>query len=340
MASQAGASERSVALEWLRQHPNVAETARKRVDVPGKAFPDAVLEDPARLVEVFKGAIVEAVRNDAPVGVAEELLGYLRFFSLRVERFDRSGFVGTQLAALQGLRDRTEIIAALQASANNAPDEASRAPLERLIALANAVPASDRILLAPNGGLDSGPGTSAVGTGVNTGGTDTGGTDTGGTDTGGTDTGGTDTGVTDTGSVIDTGGTDTGGTDTGGTSFDFGAQVGGQVGGEVATALGIPDGPQVGAQLGSQFGSQYGLTPGASGGLFQEFCKLVGGAVGFVLGGPGGAVAGGAVGERFGSFIDHAIGDEPCDAACLMACLLCGPTCLPCVLAADSGVHH
>ena len=39
MASQVAASERSLAFEWLRQHPNVAETARDRVDVPGKAFP-------------------------------------------------------------------------------------------------------------------------------------------------------------------------------------------------------------------------------------------------------------------------------------------------------------
>ena len=100
MTTQTRASECSIALAWLKQQPAVGEGARQQIDVAGKAIPDAVLEDPTRLVDLFVD--LESVRRDAPVGVAEELLLALRLLSAGAARFDRYGYVGTQLAALQG----------------------------------------------------------------------------------------------------------------------------------------------------------------------------------------------------------------------------------------------
>jgi hypothetical protein len=42
------------ATAWLKQHPAIADTARQRANTTSRDFPDAVLDDPGQLVNLFK----------------------------------------------------------------------------------------------------------------------------------------------------------------------------------------------------------------------------------------------------------------------------------------------
>jgi hypothetical protein len=322
MTDPAPAPQLSTAAAWLRLNPAVGDRVRGRAAVPGRAMPDAMLEDPTRLVDLVKEALVEAIRADAPVGVVEEILPALRILSSGAKGFDRYGYVATQLSALQGLRDRPEIAAALGESAANAPDEMNRASIERLRSVTNAVSVSDEHVPGPDVIL----GPDDVGDGhvhpefVPSGGT--------GTDVGGSvPSGGTGT---DSGGESPRGGT----TDTSaaGTTADLGAQLGAQIGGYLAG----PAGAEIGAQIGAEIAPEFDPFEGSSA---AQFGASVGSRVGSQLCGEDcaqiGASIGGFIGGQLGS---HGVGtpgllNSITDA---VTCALCGPSCIPCVLAAES----
>src|SRR5262245_3450586 len=121
---------------WLEKNRAVRDSARRSAETAGKGLSDSVLDDPARLVDLVKATLVEAIRTDAPVGVVEELLPVLRFLSFGAASFDRSSTSAKELSALQGVREPSKIEAALAVSVANAPDDSSRALLGRMRRLA------------------------------------------------------------------------------------------------------------------------------------------------------------------------------------------------------------
>jgi uncharacterized membrane protein YeaQ/YmgE (transglycosylase-associated protein family) len=340
----------SLALPWLLANPAVPEAASKRIETSGKAVPDAVLEDPSRLVAAFKETIVQAIQADAPLGVVDELLHATRTLSGRVRRIDP--YVRQELASLQGLRDPEEITPVLEDSLRRAPDEATKAGLQRLVSAANSIPH----FLGPDG-LDPG---GVIDFGEGTGTTDPGPPDPGTTEPRTTTPETTDPGTTDTGTT--TTGTDTtnaAAVEAGQMLANAGAQLGSQIGG----GSGVPEDEQTGAVLGAQYATQIGTSFGtiageqesgdsATGTASNRFWGIVGALVGGALFGPAGVAAGYAFGTSFGSTapgqaavqgigsVITAIGHElppGSDVTTVMACILCGPTCILCLLAAESG---
>jgi len=300
MTYQAGRAAPSRTITWLRDNPAVAELARASAAVAGKALPDAVLEDPSRLVDVVKTAVVEAIRSDAPAGVAEELVPVLRFVSLGAKGFDPEGGVGRELSALQGLRDASELSAALSRRSGEGLDAATTRSIERWMQIAERQPSSDELFtLGPD---DTSPLTSPFVV-----------------DPGGRPTGPTvDTTVPET-TEPRTGEPDPG-TGTGG-AVDA-ASMAAELGAVIGTYLGGASGAEQGAQVGAQVASG-GLTAAELG---QQIGQAIGGPEGAQIGAQIGAHIGGRgdLIQRLHTWIDAA------------ACLLCGPLCLPCVLAADA----
>jgi hypothetical protein len=364
--TRARAVVRSSALGWLRANPEVRAAAAKQLDAYGKALPDAVLEDPARLLPVVKAAIVEAVQHDAPAGVVEELLQVQRVLAIRLRWLADNPGTARELASLQGLRDHHEIAPALREALGRATDDATRAGLTRLAA------AADRAVFLGPDGLESSvvptgpgptgptrPGPTDPGTTVTT--TDPGttrpttnpGTDPGTRGTNGrtTDPGTNNPGTTDPGTVRP-------GSDPNQALADAGAQLGAGVG----TELGVPGGAETGAAYGAQYavelapafgsgGPVGGVGEGSPGGTFSShFWGAVGGVVGGLLLGPPGAAAGYAFGTGFGGTPTGIAGAQllgtalagiteatGIDATTIVACVLCGPACVVCVLASDMG---
>jgi hypothetical protein len=314
----------STAAEWLEANAAVVDTVRQRTAVSGKAMPDAMLEDPTRLLDLVKETLVEAIRGDAPVGVVEDLLPALRVLSVGARVFDRNSHAATQLAALQGMRSRGELESALQDSAADAPDELSRASIDRLLAALDATPASDDhftdpIFLGPDGEPPDGSGVSPGGTGTEPGGVDV-----------GTDGARPDPGVT--GEPGGEGGVGVG-TNGGRSRTDLHSVVGGQIGGY----LGGPEGAELGAQVGSEAAGEFNPLDGSNGAQFGaqvgsriatqlcgEACAQKGAQIGGFI---GGQIAGPGEGGSFQTL------DQITDA---VTCALCGPACIPCTLAAES----
>jgi hypothetical protein len=354
----------SAAATWLQRHREVVEAARAGVDAAGRALPDALLEDPARLVDLFKAAAVEAIRTDAPPGVAEELLLGVRTMTERVGRLRANVFVAGQLSSLQGLRDPGEITSALRNRIAEAPDEASRAALERMVAVADSAavflgPDGEPSIATEPGEIGGGPinlplpepGTPEPGTGTTEPEPGTGTTEPGTTEPGG--------GTPEPG----TGTIDTGTTEPGRTGLESPdpfvvlAEAGSQIGAEIGRQLGVPDGFQRGAEIGAIWGPQFTTTAvaeTAGSSASSRFFSYVGAAVGFALAGPAGAAAGATFGAAFGTSgvgvtISHAVGtvlnliieevgeETIHDVTTVVACVLCGPLCIVCVLAADAG---
>jgi hypothetical protein len=297
----------SSATVWLRGNTAFGERARARIAFPGKALPDALLEDPTRVVDVLKSALVEAIMTDAPVGVAEDLLMSLRLHSTAAERFDRNSPSARALSSLQGLRDRDEISAALDRSAASASDELGSA-IERLRRFVDATPAADELMtLAPD---ESSPDSTGVPI------------DTGPPlpDSPTPDRGpdpGTDTG-TETGTGTRTG-TGTEGTVRPDTIRDL--DPGAALGALIGAYLGDADLAEQGAAIGSQ------LTGGAA--TFDS--TSIGQQIGQQLAGSTGATIGAQIGSKFlGLVVDHLV-----DVAAAAACAVCGPLCIICTLAAE-----
>jgi hypothetical protein len=339
----------SVALPWLQANPAAREAATKRIEASGKAVPDAVLEDPSRLVDAFKEAIVQAVQADAPLGVLDELMFMTRTLSGRVSRM--SPYVRQELASLQGLRDPGEITSALRESLGRATDEDTRAGIERLMAVANSIPH----FLGPDG-LD--PFIDPTEEGI----TDPGPPDPGTTRPPTTEPGTTDPGTSETGTFGTgaPGSTNAAAVEVGQMLADAGAELGRQVGGGSGAPEDADTGAVLGAQYATQLGSDFGVLTddedsgdSPTGTASERFWGIVGGLVGGALFGPAGVAAGYLFGVSFGSTTTgtgaaqaigsavlagvHAV-DPGIDATILAACVLCGPTCIVCVLAAESGI--
>jgi hypothetical protein len=129
------------ALSWLRDNPSISDDARERISVPGKAFPDAVLQDPSRLVGAAKAVAMEAIRLDAPEGVVEGLMTPVRQAAAGVKNLRLADYTVQKLAGMQGLRDQYELEAALAAAREEAPDATNRALLDGMI---ETLPMADR----------------------------------------------------------------------------------------------------------------------------------------------------------------------------------------------------
>lgn len=123
---------RSPSVVWLIDHPEVGAAARSEA-ADGSVFADLVLDDPTRLKDLYRAAVVHSVQANAPVGVTEELLRCSRVIAAHAERWIASPAADKpRLGALKGLRDRDELAAGLRDLVDSAPDERSRATIERL----------------------------------------------------------------------------------------------------------------------------------------------------------------------------------------------------------------
>jgi hypothetical protein len=119
---------------WLRDNPGVRDDVVERFQgdsrLQNDALPDAMVTDPSLLVDMTKELICEAVRRDAPEGVAEELLVAVRRMTAGVR--DLSPSMRTILKNLRGLRDRSELEPVLWSALRNA-DGADRTKLQVMI---------------------------------------------------------------------------------------------------------------------------------------------------------------------------------------------------------------
>jgi hypothetical protein len=124
------------ALTWLGDNPSVrddvVESFQSDSRLQEDALPDAVAADPTLLVEIAKGLVCEAVRRDAPDGVAEELLAAVR--RMRAGENRVSPYMRTVLKNLRGLRDPSELEPVLGNALAKASDE-DRPKLESMIDL-------------------------------------------------------------------------------------------------------------------------------------------------------------------------------------------------------------
>jgi len=287
----------SPTLSWLRNHPGVIEAARQQIDVPGTARPDAVLADPALLVTAVRTVLVRAIDEDAPPGVAEDLLISYRTMRGRIQRLESRPFVRERMADLRGLRDGVELVPRLRQVIAEAPDAESRATIDRLIRIADVLPASDEMVVTdlPDGSVVITTGPSGL---VDTGGpgpVGSGPVDSGPVDSGTVNPGSPD-GTTDTGTLLPP----LEGLPAGAEDFAI------NVGIDVATSLGIQNPTAAGDAAARKAFEQFvashsvsGSGNGASGGgFFSALGTIIGGAVGFILGGPGGAALGAGIGAR------------------------------------------
>ena len=122
------------ARRWLTESPAIRETAVARfTDDPrraGWALPDALLGDPSLLVDIAKEVLCEAIRQDAPVGVAEALLDVVRRMTVREQQV--SPRVRELLVGLRGLRDPSELLPVLTRALAGA-DAADRSDIQRMV---------------------------------------------------------------------------------------------------------------------------------------------------------------------------------------------------------------
>lgn len=145
------------ARSWLRDNPSVRDDVMERFQADARlqkdALPDAVVADPALLMDLTKEILCEAVRRDAPEGVAEELLVAVRRLAAGVR--DLSQYLRSVLKDLRGLRDRSELEPVLR----NALDRGSDADRTKLQAMIEVVEKSelvtrgDEVLLADRSGF-------------------------------------------------------------------------------------------------------------------------------------------------------------------------------------------
>jgi hypothetical protein len=132
MATKSRFILRSPSVVWLVDHPDAVATARREVS-DGGVFADLVVEDPTRLSALYTAITAQSVRAGAPFGVTEDLLRSARHMATLADRWTASGDADrVRLGSLKGLRDRDELTAALHGLLDGAPDERTRATIERL----------------------------------------------------------------------------------------------------------------------------------------------------------------------------------------------------------------
>ncbi|WP_406229253.1 hypothetical protein [Streptomyces anthocyanicus] len=96
-----------------------------------KAVPDALVTDRWFLANYAKALVIEAVKRDAPEGVVEDLMPFLRRMQARVEKID--DWAAEVLGSLEGLRDADEITPVLERALDEAPDEERKVLIARLL---------------------------------------------------------------------------------------------------------------------------------------------------------------------------------------------------------------
>jgi hypothetical protein len=119
-----------VTLQWMIDNEDARTAAVASLGLK-KAVPDALVTDRWFLPNAMKALVIEAVRRDAPEGVAEELLRVQRLMRRNAERIDEYG--AEVLARLEGLRDEDEIVPVLERARDEAPDRLRRERIERVI---------------------------------------------------------------------------------------------------------------------------------------------------------------------------------------------------------------
>ena len=329
---------RSAALVWLTD-PDQAEV-RSAVVEPlrrsGQAPPDAVLTRPESLVDALQEASRLAVERGAPPGVAEELAGAARRLSSGMRRpaFD---YARTQLNSLVGLRDSAEVLPVLGRALESAPDDGSRDVVRRMVAAADRMPE----FLGPDGWtrvIVTIPDESGI------------------VDTTGPVTNGGPPDVTDgSGGPVDGAGSRTT-VLTAPDDVSAVATAGASIGQQIAIDLGLDPGAVQAAQGGAQAAIEqaqlgtFGSGPASGGG----WCA-VGTMIGSIVAGPLGAVIGCGVatavshtpvGQAVAQGVagaqqwlhQHLDGAEaPIEV--VIACVLCGETCIICVVTAEVAGH-
>jgi hypothetical protein len=325
---------RPSSVTWLAVTPEAVVDIRDRANGTGEPLADALLGDPTRLVELFREAAVEAIRRDAPVGVAEELLVATRLAEIGARRFDADGHVARTLSSLRGSRDRSEIVPLLMAAAADASSSRDRYLLENLVGLAEAVPAElpdvgpSAILdvvdnLLPTEGAFSGtivpdppPPLPSPPPGRGEGEV-----------------------VTDGTVTTPDEGTDERPVEPPPPPRDYGAELGHAIGAEIVEHFGVPGAIEVGEQLGSDFADA--PDPPDKVEEWSALGKLIGSALGVGIASTVGAAVcsaiGGIIASAFG--LAHLGGggrDVVIDETSAAACVLCGPTCIACMLPAES----
>ncbi len=145
------------ARSWLRENrglrDDILATFRSDSRLEADALPDAMAADPALLVDLSKELVCEAVRRDAPEGVAEELLVAVRRMTAGARGL--SPYVRTVLNDLRGLRDRSELEPVLRNALDGAAD-ADRTKIEGMIDVvqkSDAVVAADEVILPEKPGF-------------------------------------------------------------------------------------------------------------------------------------------------------------------------------------------
>jgi len=146
------------ALSWLEENPAVREKVVADSQQSGQALPDLVAGDPSVIVGLAKAIVVEAVLQDAPAGVVEELIAPVRQMAANARNLDRYQYAIGVLSSLQGLRDRSELEPVLADALGDAPDDANRAKIQDMLELvsgSDATIAEARVL--PDGTTELSP---------------------------------------------------------------------------------------------------------------------------------------------------------------------------------------
>jgi hypothetical protein len=231
------------------------------------------------------------------------------------------------LVGLQGKRDAGEILPVLEAGLRDAPDDLSARQLSRWTAIVRAAGDED-IFLGPKAVLEGGERGVPIGGPQPEGPLPEGGTpDTTTPDTGTTEPGTSQPDTTEPATVRP--------------PADVGADIATFVAHELADHFGVDVDFQRAAELGSQLGGGGGFGGDGSTGFHEALGKAIGAGVGALIGLPNAAELGMGLGGAFGKAIDSSdaagdIGDALVNIVGAVACLLCGPHCIPCMLTAET----
>lgn len=128
------------AILWVEENQSLRESALSGVELGGKALPDAIASDPALLVDICKAFVIEAVRQDAPEGVVEELIVPVRRMAATARDLDQYRYTTRVLSQMQGMRDRSELEPILEKALVDAPDDANKYKLEKMLNVLRGAP--------------------------------------------------------------------------------------------------------------------------------------------------------------------------------------------------------
>jgi hypothetical protein len=103
------------------------------MEMSGENLAEAILASPTRLADLGKAIVIEAVRQDAPTGVVEGLIGPVRQSAEGARHLSRVDYIVRTLYGMRGPETRDAIEQALTNTLAGAPDAENRAHLESMI---------------------------------------------------------------------------------------------------------------------------------------------------------------------------------------------------------------